>query len=104
MSFAMARASATAAIHAAFAQVSVDWRHDGEVVEGVTAIPNIEAEGLRYGSDRSTGKSGYEIPVAALPFKPANGDMVIIAGESFRVIEVRPYPTADAWRFFVEEW
>jgi hypothetical protein len=89
--------SALSAIHTAFAQ-PVTWQQQGETDVTCTAIVFHGGE-----SEFSTvRRRGYEVPVADLPFKPKNGDLVIDGGTAWRVIEVIDYDEASAWRVFVD--
>jgi hypothetical protein len=89
--------SALSAIHTAFAQ-PVTWQQQGEADVTCTAVLSHAAES-DYSSVR---RRGYEVPVADLPFRPRNGDIVLDAGAAWRVIEVIDYDEAKAWRVFVD--
>ena len=104
MTFATASNAALAAIHGAFATAALLWDQQGEAaVANVAAIPIFGSGELPFGNGGSADQRGYEVAVAALPFKPDVGDLLTDAGTAWRAINVIPYPSAKAWRVFVEE-
>jgi hypothetical protein len=104
MNFGVASNAGLTAIHSAFATASLLWDQEGEAaVSGVTAIPIFGSGELPFGNGGSADQQGYEVQVAALPFKPDVGDLLTDGEMVWRAINVVPYPSADAWRVFVEE-
>ena len=94
-------------LHLAFSEdLPALWEQDGTSVPGVTLIEIHDAADLPYGQRGSVRQLGYEVRKSSLPFEPRQDDIISLAegaGPFYRVVEVQPYPEADAWRVWVEE-
>lgn len=106
MSFADGASAALESIHAAFATSLIDWEQGVTVASDIPAIPFHDYGESAFGMARAVNRLGFEVRADALPFDPANDDLLTVTGESagdWRVIDVQHYPAAAAWRVFVEE-
>lgn len=92
--------SALTDIAAAFSQ-PVTWTQNPTVVNVRAVLFNARGDDP-IGTGMSVRQRGYEIPQAALPFEPKNGDVISDAGQDWRVIDVMDYEEALAWRVQVE--
>jgi hypothetical protein len=97
--------AALAAIHSAFAR-SVIWQRAGEAAVPCAAIDFIPEADIDapFSGGGSISARGYEVPKAALPFAPRNGDQIIDGDNVWKVIQVKRYDIADAWRVHVERF